>query len=210
MRIQMNRLEKIYSNSQSGKDYARGYLSYLTELCGTLDLAAIEKMIGVFEKARDNGKTIFMAGNGGSAATCSHFAEDLTYGTIVDGKKPYKALSLVDNSAYLTAVGNDEGYENLFMAQLRPLFNAGDVLVAISVSGNSPNLLRAIDYANNKNGITVGIVGFDGGSMKNACHHCVHVSTLKGEYGPVEDIHLILVHLITTYLAFRLGKTKRD
>jgi D-sedoheptulose 7-phosphate isomerase len=202
----MNNLEKIFSDSQSGRDYAKRYISYLSKLLGSLNLEAVEKIIEVFQNARANGKTIFLVGNGGSAATCSHFAEDLAYGTIVEGEKPFKALSLVDNAAYLTAVGNDEGYENLFVAQLRNLFNAGDVLVAISGSGNSPNVVKAIEYAKSKDGITIGMVGFDGGVVKNMCHHCVHINTMKDEYGPVEDIHLILVHLITTYLAFKLRR----
>ncbi|MCL0102757.1 SIS domain-containing protein [Dehalococcoidia bacterium] len=200
----MNNLEKIFSESRSVRDYAKGYVSYLSELLTSLNSQAIEEIIEVFQNVRANGKTIFFAGNGGSAATCSHFAEDLSYGTMAEGKKPFKALSLTDNAAYMTAVANDEGYENIFVRQLRNLFNTGDVLVAISGSGNSPNVVKAIEYANSKGGITIGIVGFDGGKVKNICHHCVHIKTMKGEYGPVEDIHLILAHLVTTYLGFKL------
>ena len=202
----MNNLDDIFSKSQSGGDYARRYASYLSELLMSLDVEAIEKTIAAFQKARADGKTIFFVGNGGSAATCSHFAEDLEYGTRTEGKKPFRVLSLTDNTAYITAVANDEGYENVFLRQLEGHFSAGDVLVAISASGNSPNAVRAVEHANSKGGITIGMVGFDGGKLKSICHHCCHVKTIKGAYGPVEDIHLVLDHIISTYLMYLLRK----
>lgn len=200
----MNRIEEIFSNSPSGKDYAKRYASYLSELLLNLDCGAIEKVIEVFQKARATGRTIFFAGNGGSAATCSHFAEDLAYGTRAEGKEPFKAVSLTENVAYMTAIANDEGYENIFVAQMKNLFKQGDILVAISGSGNSPNLIKAVEYANSHGGISIGILGFDGGKIKEICHYCIHIPTKKGEYGPVEDAHLILGHLITTCLMFKL------
>ena len=198
----MNKLERLFTGSQSGSDYARRYASHLSELLANLDFQALEKVAEVFLKARANGNTIFFVGNGGSAATCSHFAEDLSLGTFIDGKDPFKALSLTDNTPYITALGNDEKYEDIFVGQLRSLFNTGDVLVAISGSGNSPNLVKAVDYARGKDGITIGITGFDGGKLKNLCHHCVHIETGEGEYAPVEDIHLISAHIVSTYLMF--------
>jgi D-sedoheptulose 7-phosphate isomerase len=202
----MNNLDEIFSDSQSGRDYAQRYTSYLSELLKSLDFEAVERMIDVFQKARCDGKTVFFVGNGGSAATCSHFAEDLAYGTWTQGEKPFRALSLADNTAYLTAVANDECYENVFVGQLRNLFNKGDVLVAISASGNSPNVIKAVEYANSNGGITIGMIGFDGGKLKGICHHCCQVRTVKGAYGPVEDIHLVLDHIISTYLMYMLRK----
>ena len=202
----MNNLDEIFSESQSGGDYARRYASYLSELMSNLDLEAIEKVIEVFQKARAEGKTIFFVGNGGSAATGSHFTEDLAYGTWLEGKKPFRALSLADNCAYITALGNDESYENVFVGQMRNLFDSGDVLVAISASGNSPNVVKAVEYANSMGGTTIGMVGFDGGKLKGICHHCCHVKTIKGAYGPVEDVHLVLDHIISTYLMYMLRK----
>lgn len=200
----MNNLGRIFSESQSGRHYAKRYVSYVSELLASLNFQAIEKIIEVFQAARSSGKTIFFVGNGGSAATCSHFAEDLALGSFIEGKKPFRALSLTDNTPYITALGNDEGYENIFVGQLRILFNRGDVLVGISGSGNSPNVVKAIEYVNKNGGITIGFIGFDGGIMKNVCQHCIHIKTMEGEYGPVEDMHLILVHLISTYLKFRI------
>lgn len=200
----MNKIEEIFSKSQSGEDYGKHYVSYLSELLLGLDFEAIEKVIEVFQEARANGKTIFFIGNGGSAATCSHFAEDLACVTPMGGKEPFKALSLTGNVAHMTAIANDEGYENIFVGQLKNLFKQGDVLVGISGSGNSSNVIRAIEYANSNGGISIGLLGFDGGKMKEICHYYIHVKTMKGEYGPVEDIHLILGHLITTYLKSKI------
>jgi len=202
----MNKIEEIFSKSKSGKGYAKQYVSYLSELLVDLDFKAMEEVIKVFQNARASENTIFLVGNGGSAATCSHFVEDLALGTFTEGKKPIKALSLTDNVAYITALSNDIGYENIFVAQMKNLFKKDDVLVAISVSGNSENVIKAIEYANNNGGISIGVLGFDGGKAKEICHHYIHVKTTKGEYGPVEDIHLILCHLIATYLKFIISK----
>lgn len=204
----MNKIEEIFAKAQSGEDYAKRYLSYLSELLCVLDFKAVEKVIEVFQSARANGKTIFFVGNGGSAATCSHFAEDLALGTFIAGKTPFKALSLIDNPAYISALGNDEGYENIFVGQMRNLFTKGDILVGISASGNSPNVIKAIEYANDNGGISIGFLGFDGGKMKEICYHYINVKTEKGEYGVVEDIHLALSHLITTYLKFVIDREK--
>jgi len=202
----MSNLDEVFSESQSARDYAQRYTCYLSELLKSLDFEAVERMIEVFQKARADGKTIFFVGNGGSAATCSHFAEDLAYGTWAQGKKPFRVLSLADNTASLTAVANDECYENVFVGQLRNLLNSGDVLVAISASGNSPNVIKAVEYANSNGGITMSMTGFDGGKLKGICHHCCHAKTVKGAYGPVEDIHLVLDHIISTYLMYMLRK----
>ena len=200
----MNDLKEIYSGSSSGKDYTLSYVKYLSELLTNINLQSIEEVIKLFQDARVNGKTIFFAGNGGSAATCSHFSEDLSLGTFVKGKKPFKTISLTDNNPYVTALGNDIGYDDVFVGQLRCLLDEGDIVVGISGSGNSPNLVKTMEYANAHGGITVGLLGFDGGAMKNLCKYCIHVKTKKGVYGPVEDIHLILAHIISTYLMFKV------
>lgn len=114
-------------------------------------------------------------------------------------------VSLTDNTAFITALANDIGFENIFTAQLKNLFRPGDLLVAISGSGNSENLIRAIRYVRENKGQTIGIVGFDGGLMKTLCDHLIHIKTPPREYGPVEDICLILDHLLGSYLAFKNG-----
>jgi D-sedoheptulose 7-phosphate isomerase len=200
----MNNLEKIFANDQSAVSYCKEYAAYLSKLLKELDFQAIEKVIDIFLQAREKGKTIFFVGNGGSAATSSHITEDLAMGTFIPSKTSFRVLSLADNTAYMTALGNDEGYENIFVGQLKNLFHPGDVVVGVSASGNSPNVIKALEYANDHKGISVAFVGFDGGKMKGICQHNIHINTLKGEYGPVEDMHLILGHLICTYLKYKI------
>ena len=186
---------------QSVVDYAGDYVKKLTDLLNSLDFAEIDKVVELLIDARDRGATIFFLGNGGSAATASHFANDLGVCASPEGKKPFRAISLASNMAYVTCLGNDLGYENIFIGQLRNLMRPGDIVVAISASGNSPNAIKAVDYANQHGATSVGIVGFYGGLMKKKAQHVIHVKSERGEYGPVEDVHMALDHLISTYLA---------
>jgi D-sedoheptulose 7-phosphate isomerase len=206
----MNTLEKIFKKNMSGSSYCKEYTKLLSELLANLDFQEVNQVIEILLTARKNKKKIFFIGNGGSAATCSHFAEDLGFGTIVPGKKPFRTLSLTDNVAYITALANDEGYENIFTGQLKNLFTPGDIVIGISASGNSKNVIKALEYANKNGGVSVGLIGFDGGEMKDICKYTIHVKTTKGEYGPVEDIHLIIDHIISSYLLFKLKEEKSD
>ena len=171
----------------------------------SLDLNEIEAVENCFLLARKNKKTVFFIGNGGSAATASHFAQDL--GEV--GRKAkvpgFKSLSLTDNTSLITAAGNDHGYDKIFTVQLEELFGAGDVLVAISASGNSPNVVNAVEFAKKAGGITIGFIGFSGGKLKDICDHVIHAKTPSGEYGPVEDVHLIMDHLIQSHLIATLS-----
>jgi len=201
----MKSLNQTYTQSTSMKDYFRGYFKHMNNVLLNLDLNDIDGVVECFLTARKNKKTIFFAGNGGSAATASHFAQDLGEVGRKSNKPGFKTLSLTDNVSLISAVGNDYGYDKIFTIQLVEWFSAGDVLVAISASGNSPNIINAVEQAKEIGGKTIGLVGFDGGKMKNLCDHVIHVKTDIGEYGPVEDVHLIMNHLITSYLIFMLS-----
>lgn len=189
--------------SFSKADYAKNYIKRLQSILDNLDIESVVKVIDEFIEARDRGSTIFFMGNGGSAATSDHFANDLNVCASPEGQPPFKSLSLSSNSAYLTCLGNDFGYESIFARQLKNLMKASDVVVGISASGNSPNVVNALEYASQKGGIPVAIVGFDGGQMKKIAKHVIHVKSEKGEYGPVEDLHMILDHLISTCLVHK-------
>ena len=195
----MNNIDQIYSESLSIKDYSKSYIDYLSSVLSNISLTDIEKFVEVLLEARERESSIFFIGNGGSAATASHFANDIAIGTRTY-EKPFRAISLCDNQAVITAIANDDGYEKIFSQQLQVLLKKQDVVVAISASGNSPNLLDAIDTAKKMNTITVGISGFDGGKMKEMVDVSLHVPTEKGEYGPAEDAHMVLDHLISNYL----------
>ena len=203
----MNNIDRIFSESSSCADYGRRYLEYLSGLFKKIDPEAIGRLAAVFDEARGAGKQIYFIGNGGSAATSSHFANDLGKGASVKGSAPFKAISLTGNISLITAIANDEGYERIFVAQLEKVLNEGDVVVGISASGNSPNVVAAIEYANSRGARTVGLTGFSGGKLKEISHLSVHIETPGGEYGPVEDIHMILDHLVTTYLRMNLEKS---
>jgi len=195
----MNKLDQIYSESLSINDYSKSYIDYLTSVLNSIALSDIEKFVGVLLEARERESSIFFIGNGGSAATASHFANDIAIGTRTF-EKPFRAISLCDNQAVITAIANDDGYEKIFSQQLQVLLKKQDVVVAISASGNPSNLLHAIDVAQKMSAITVGISAFDGGKMKEMVDISVHVPTEKGEYGPAEDAHMVLDHLVSNYL----------
>lgn len=201
----MNSLTHIVSHFAGSKDYFKGYIGHLYDILMNLDLNDIDSVIECFLTARKNKKTIFFAGNGGSAATASHFAQDLGEVGRKSNRPGFKTLSLTDNVSLISAIGNDYGYDKIFTIQLSELFSANDVLVAISASGNSSNVVSAIEFAKKAGGKTIGLIGFEGGKMKNLCDHVIHVKTNIGEYGPVEDVHMIMDHLITSYLILMLS-----
>lgn len=184
---------------QQIKSFARSYLDYLGNLLKELDLSAIESFVDVLLAARNRGSRIFFIGNGGSAATASHFANDVSLGSR-SWTKPFRAVSLADNMAILSSIANDYDYEDVFVKQLETQMVAGDVVVAISVSGNSPNVVKALSYANDNDATTVALTGFDGGELKRIAQVAVHVPTEKGDYGHAEDVHMILDHLVGAYL----------
>jgi D-sedoheptulose 7-phosphate isomerase len=185
--------------------YARGYAARVTALLDHLDYAAVGRLADLLLEARDAGRTIFLAGNGGSAAAASHWAVDLMHGTYSQGTRPLRAISLADNVSALTAIANDRAYEDVFAAQLEKLLQPRDVVVVISASGSSPNVVRAVEHANAHGATTVGVLGFDGGRLRELCHLVVMVATAPGEYGPVEDIHLVVNHILTTWLKARVA-----
>ena len=193
----MNNLDRIFTKDPVA--FAEAYLDYLTSVLKTIDAREIGQFIETLLDARERGATIYFIGNGGSAATASHFANDIAIGTN-SYDKPFRAVSLTDSNAIITAVGNDFGYEEIFVRQLRVLGRAGDVVVAISASGNSPNLIRAFDYAKSIGIKTVAITAFDGGKMKQIADEGIHVPTAPKEYGPAEDAHMVLDHLVSAYL----------
>lgn len=202
----MNTLEEIFEQSGMQTDYFRRYCDYVQKLISEIDIASVKRVVDCLLEARENNKTIYFAGNGGSASTASHFAQDMSeVGRKIRGKG-FKTLSVNDNAAALTAISNDYNYDSVFSLQLTENFDAGDVLLVISASGNSPNVIKAVELAKEKGGTAVAFVGFDGGRLAQICDYVVHIQSKKGEYGPVEDIHLILNHMIVSYLMMALKK----
>ena len=144
------------------------------------------------------GSTVFICGNGGSAGTSNHMVNDLAKGSVIEGKKRLRVVGLADNLSLLTAYANDCGYETIFVEPMKSLWSPGDVLIAISASGNSPNVLRAAEYARANGGQVIGLVGFSGGKLKELSQHAIHFKSHN--YGSVEDAQLMFSHLSSQFL----------
>jgi D-sedoheptulose 7-phosphate isomerase len=196
----VNRLDDLYGDGDGdAAAFARGYLEYVSKILQQLDVDAIAAFAGELLGARDRAAHIFFIGNGGSAATASHFANDIAIGS-QSWDKPFRAISLADNVPTMTAIANDHGYEEIFTKQLRALLDPEDVVVAISVSGNSRNVVSAVEYAKERGARTVGLTGFDGGRLRGLVDVELHVPTAAGEFGPAEDVHMIFDHLLGSFL----------
>ena len=181
------------------------YLEDLKGLLGRLPVSSIEDVISTLLYARFGRKQVIIMGNGGSAATASHFACDLGKGTLRPGLPRFRVIALTDNMSLFSALANDFGYDQVFCEQLKSLIQPGDVAIGISGSGNSANVLNAILAARELGAITIGFVGFDGGRLKSMVDRCVHVPCDCMEQ--VEDVHLILEHLISTCLRQAMDQT---
>jgi D-sedoheptulose 7-phosphate isomerase len=179
-------------------DAINGYITGLQELLDELPQSAIQEVIDLLGQARLENRQIFILGNGGSASTASHFVCDLAKNTRMPGFLNYRVIGLADNMPVFSALANDEGYENVFAGQLASFVRPGDIVVAISASGKSPNVIKAVELARRMGARTIGMTGFDGGLLAGMVDHNIHVPSHCIEF--VEDVHLMLEHLITKAL----------
>ncbi len=202
----MNVIDTLCKKSESAGEFARKYFSYLQRVLDSIALADVETLVRELESARAEDSTIFITGNGGSAATATCMANDLGFDVIKKSgtEKPFRVMALTDNSSVLTAIANDVGYDNIFLEQLRIHYRRGDRLLAISASGNSLNVVNAARWVKENGGRVISFVGFQGGTLKEIAHVTIHVQTNPGEYGPVEDAHLILNHVLAHWFQFKL------
>jgi len=184
------------------QEYIKGLKQCLEELAEH----NIEEIADLVHKAYKKDKCIFIIGNGGSATTASHFANDLRKGTEVKGKPRVRAISLTVNIALITALANDIGYSSIFKEQLIGQLQEGDIVIGISASGNSPNVLKAIEYARENKAITVGFTGFGGGKLKELANAAIVFSS--EDYGQVEDAHLVITHIISYLIKERIACDK--
>ena len=174
------------------------YIEQVRTTLPELPVEKIERLIMILHQARLEGRRVFIFGNGGSAATASHFASDLNKGAICSGQPRFKAFALTDNIPLVTAWANDSAYKDIFAQQLENHVEAGDIVIGISGSGTSTNVVSALELANSRKATTLALTGFDGGKVKDIAHLCLIVPSNSMEQ--VEDIHLLLEHVITTCL----------
>ena len=202
--MQENNLDKMQSRQKNATEYFKDYTEYLQKILENIEKEQISKAASLILETRKRGNTIFFIGNGGSAATASHFAQDLSDCAKKAKRRGFKAISLTDNVAFISALGNDFGFDTVFTGQMQDIFAQGDLLVAISASGNSPNILQAVKLAKARGGFCIGFTGFDGGELFKIADVPVHIATPKGEYGPVESLHVTIAHMISSHIYYVL------
>ena len=181
----------------------RDYITSLQETINQLPVDLIEDLVEILHDARLSGNQVFIMGNGGSAATASHFVCDLAKNTRKDDLPHFRVIGLTDNMAIFSAYANDEGYENVFAQQLSNLIRDKDIVIGISASGNSPNVIKAMNVAQKHNAKTIGFTGFDGGKLGKLVELHIHIP--NNNYGQVEDVHLMLEHMAVNALQDRLN-----
>jgi D-sedoheptulose 7-phosphate isomerase len=173
------------------------YFSVGQKILTQISVEEVANLTIAIEKIRLAGRVVYIAGNGGSASTASHFATDIGIGSL-NRANPVRSVSLCDNTAAITAIANDMDYSSIFAQQLKLLGKQGDLLIVISASGNSDNLIKAVEVASALGMESHSLTGFDGGKLKQlTLGRNIHVETPKGAYGLVEDAHLAICHVIT-------------
>ena len=181
------------------------YLADVSTLIAELDREAMTRALAALKTAHAAGRHVFLCGNGGSSATASHMVNDLTKMPMTMGKKGVRALNLSDNVPLLMAISNDIDYADVFVMPLKAHFERGDVLIGISASGNSENVIRAVEYANANGGVTIGLCGFTGGRLHDLAQ--IPIYTANNKYGPVEDAHGVVLHALIYWF---LDELKRE
>jgi D-sedoheptulose 7-phosphate isomerase len=196
-------MESLATSHKTHEEYIENYLSHVVDIANTIDVSEISKAIDILFEAWKNENHVYLMGCGGSASTASHFAGDLSKTTKVDGKKRFKAISLVDNTPVVSAWTNDEGWESVFKGQIENFMKPGDVVIGLSVHGGkgmgnsgtwSQNMTIAMQYVKDHGGKAIGIAGFDGGAFKDICDACIIVP--KNSTPLVEGFHSDIQHMI--------------
>lgn len=185
--------------------YSIKYFENLSQIFKKIDIKKLSKLATIFEKCRKQNAKIFVIGNGGSAVNASAMVNDLGFDILKKTKKKsFNIISLSDNNAVSTAISNDIGYENIFLSQIQMNYKKNDVIIVMSVSGNSKNLIKACNWVKKNNGYVFGILGCGGGKLKKICNESLIIPSKKGEYGPVEDLQLIINHILAHWYQITL------
>ena len=185
------------------QSFVQAYYQRFAQVLLEFDKAPLSEVCSVVDRVIARNGTIWVAGNGGSAAIADHTVCDTTKGTHVDGKPPIRSVSLASNGPMLTALANDISYERVFSEQLKYYLTDSDAVLLVSSSGNSPNVVQACQYANERGVPTIAFVGFKGGKLAELARHVVWIPIEN--YGIVEDAHQSLIHVLTQYLRVRNG-----
>tara|TARA_Y100001935_G_scaffold242774_1_gene233519 strand:+ start:621 stop:1244 length:624 start_codon:yes stop_codon:yes gene_type:complete len=191
--------------------FSLSYIDYLKKLFLRINLKEISKLEKEFLELRKKKSTLYVFGNGGAASTAITISNDLGFDVMKKSKNKntFKIICLNDNPSVITAIANDTGYENIFLNQLKIHFKKNDKILILSASGNSKNLVNAAKWVKSKKGKIISILGFDGGLIKKLSNVCVHIKSEKGDYGPVEDIQLIVNHILAHWFQVKLKNNNK-
>lgn len=196
--------------TEQSREYIKSFFEEIKKRIAEIDIGKIEQIADVLYSAWKNDRQVFILGNGGSASQASHMAADIsknTLGRVYDPRiKRFRIMALTDNVSLMTAYANDVGYDEVFSQQLRNLINEHDVLIVITGSGNSPNVIRAVEYARDCNAITIGLLGFDGGKIKKMLDYEITVNS--SNYGVIETVHPAIHHLMVGYFRQKIDREK--
>ena len=187
---------------------AGSYIAEMARVVGMIDPIAVERFAEIVFNAWRDDRHVFVFGNGGSAYTSSHFVTDLVKTASVEGKKRLHAISLLDNVGLTTAIGNDMAYEDIFRFTLESYAAKGDIAIGISCSGNSPNLLRACEWAKETGLTVIALTGFSGGKVKTLAN--LHINVPSENYGVIEDLHLSIAHIVAQGLKARIDGSRGE
>ena len=193
-----NKVLAVSRTMNSDKRAIDGYIALLSEIMNRLDRHSLVEIASIIRTAYNEERMIFTLGNGGSASTASHLACDLNKGACFGAEKRFRVIALTDSQPIILALANDVSYNDIFVEQLRNFAREGDVVIGISGSGNSTNVLKAIDYARTRGCTTIGFCGFDGGSLRKLADHTLHVPI--DDMQITEDVHLVASHILTRVL----------
>ena len=199
----MSAVAQLFHDAHSPEAFIEGVCRHIAETVLRIEPSAVAGLISAIEEAAKGDHSVFLIGNGGSAAVASHFVSDMSVHGAAVGRRGMRVQALTDNISCITAIGNDYCFEDIFARQLEAQMRPGDLVIALSVSGNSPNILRAIEYANAHGGHTYSCAGFDGGQLKTLSQRCIHIESLRKEYGIVEDVFGAILHMVSRYIALK-------
>ena len=193
----MSKINKLALKNKNIISFADGYFKNLTDTFLNIDKKSILKLERAFLDLRKKNSTLYVFGNGGGAATAMTMANDLGFDILKKtNKKTFKIISLNDNSSVMTAIANDTSYDDIFLNQLKIHFKKNDKILIFSASGNSKNIINAANWVRKRGGNVISVLGFDGGKLKKISNLTVHIKSEKGDYGPVEDLQLVINHIL--------------
>lgn len=205
----MDRMESLYRAAATPEDYIRGHFQRTAEVVAAIDTATTARLLQWVMETWENDGTIFVAGNGGSASVAGAWENDLSANSVVPGQRGFRVMALADSGPVITALGNDINFDQVFAEQLRAWMRPGDLLIAMSCSGNSGNVLAAVEQAHASGGRSAAVCGFDGGKLKDLAQLAIHIPTSKDEYGPVEDAFSVVMHAVCGHIIMSRGRMLR-